>query len=104
MTDHRVRELLDQVRAIRNRTDLDLLLFFSRHPEALLTLEQLAAAVGHDRARMESSLDALIEGGTVVRTSNSTRAAHSFTFRPAEDAPLQSLLQIASSRTGRLAL
>ena len=37
-----LRSMLDRIRGIRDASDLDLLLFFYRHPRALLTSEQFA--------------------------------------------------------------
>src|SRR5688572_10022941 len=102
MTDD-INALLDRVRAVGNRTDLDLLSFLYRHPHALLKVEEIAAAIGHDLARMDTSLHALIEAGLVVRTSNAARTAQILAFR-STDAALTGLLQVASTRTGRLAL
>ena len=60
--------MLDRIRAIRQACDLDLLLFFHRHPCALLTGEQLVAFVGYDRERVAKSLDGLIEAGHLKRS------------------------------------
>jgi predicted transcriptional regulator len=107
MTHESVHRLLDGINAIRDQTDLDLLLFSFRHPHALLTVDQLAAAVGHDRARVEASLAALIAAGLLGQLQRPTRQAYIFAFRPDEEertAAVTSLLEIASSRSGRLAL
>jgi hypothetical protein len=104
MTYDSIDELLERINAIRDQTDLDLLLFCFRHANALLTVEQLAAAVGHDSPRVEASLHALIGSGLVERRQNPTVPAHIFAFRPAQDGPVASLLQMASTRPGRLAL
>ena len=107
MTHETVHRLLDGINAIRDQTDLDLLLFSFRHPHAVLTIDQLAAAVGHNRARVEASLAALIAAGLLGQLQHPTRPAYIFAFRPDEEeraAAVTSLLEIASSRSGRLAL
>ena len=67
--------MLDRIRAIRHPCDLDLLLFFYRHPCALLTGEQLVAYLGYEREQVAKSLDGLIEAGLVTRSQNPSRAA-----------------------------
>ncbi|HTI06468.1 MAG TPA: hypothetical protein VL549_14255 [Gemmatimonadales bacterium] len=104
MTVQRLHELLERIDSVQDQTDVDLLLFFFRHPNALLTVEFLAAAVGHDQGRVEESLKGLIEAGLIERVKGRTVAAHSFLFRPAAQESVGALLQIASSRPGRLAL
>lgn len=104
MTTDRVHELLERINPIQDQTDLDLLLFFFRHPNAILAIEVLAAAVGHDLGRVEESLEGLIEAGLIERLKHRTLPVDSFVFRPTEQDSLVALLQIASSRTGRLAL
>jgi hypothetical protein len=51
-----LRSMLDRMRSIRHACDLDLLLFFYRHPLALLTGEQLVAYLGRDREQVASRL------------------------------------------------
>lgn len=104
MTAERIRELLDRINSLQDQTDLDLLLFFFRHPNALLTVEFLAAAVGHDPELVEKSLAGLIEAGLVRRANRGTLAAHSFVFRPTAQDSVFALLQMASTRPGRLML
>lgn len=104
MTHDSIHELLDRIGAIRDRTDLDLLLFCFRHPNALLTVDQLAAAVGQDVRRLEASLQALMDGGLVERTPHPTLRAQIVAFRSTEEESVVSLLQMASTRAGRLAL
>lgn len=97
-------ELLSQVSAIRDGTDLDLLLFSYRHPRALLTVEHLARVVGHAGERVKASLDALVGAGLIEALQDPTRETQIFVFRPSGQDAATRLLQIASSRSGRLAL
>jgi len=44
MKREQARRLVERIGVLRNACDLDLLLFFVRHPRALLTSEQIAAS------------------------------------------------------------
>src|SRR3989442_12478683 len=46
MAAKRIGDLLDPIQCLRHPCDLDLLLFFSRHPRAYLLSERLAQYVG----------------------------------------------------------
>ena len=99
-----VHELLDRINALRDPTDLDLLLFFFRHPHVLLTVERVAALVGRDGQRVTVALNGLIDAGLIERITERGLASHIYALRrPVKDA-LLSLLTIASSRAGRLAV
>jgi len=95
--------LLDRIGAIREACDLDLLLFFHRHPRALLTGEELAASLGYDRERIANSIEGLIEAGLLTRSQNPARAARLYVLAldgvPGE--LLSSLARIAATREGR---
>ncbi len=98
-----LRTLLDRIRGIRHACDLDLLLFFFRHPCALLTSEQIVAFLGYDRERVGKSLDGLIDAGLLTRSQNPAHAARLYTLqlhaRPG--GLLSSLLKLAATRQGR---
>jgi len=100
------RLLLDGVPTLRRACDLDLLLFFARHPVSLLTSEQLAAFVGYDHDEVAESLERLSSAGIVTRTDRPAYVARRFVFAPggAHGGGLSSLLQLASTREGRVAL
>ena len=106
MSHEDARHLLARVGVLRHRSDLDLLIFFARHPRALLTSEQIAAFLGHELTQIADSLEILLEAGLVTRTQNRTHAARLYVF--ALDGStgewLPSLLRLASTRSGRLAL
>ena len=53
---------------LRDACDLDLLLFFSRHPRVVLGSEQLAAYVGYDLVKVARALDLLLGAGLLKRT------------------------------------
>jgi hypothetical protein len=85
--------------------DLDLLLFFHRHPRALVTSERLAAFVGHDVKRVGRSLDTLMEAGALQRSPHPAHEARLYVLRGAADeAWLAAVLAAASSDEGRTAL
>jgi len=98
--------VLDRVPDIRHACDIDLLLFFHRHPRALLTSEQLVAYLGYDRERIAKSLDALVGEGLLMRSLNPTHAARLYVLEldghPGE--LLSPLLELAATREGRLGL
>jgi hypothetical protein len=96
--------MLDRLPGIHDACDIDLLLFFYRHPLALLTSEQLAASLGYDREYVAKSLDALVGEGLLQRTLNPTHAAHLYVLdlggHPGK--LLSPLLELAATREGRL--
>ena len=100
------RRLLDRYDVLRHPSDLDLLIFFARHPRALLSTEQLTAFLGYGFKEIAASLDLLIEAGFLTRTPNRRHAARMYVF--AVNGPaggwLPGLMRFASTREGRLAL
>ena len=100
------RRVLDRLRVLRHRSDLDLLIFFARHPRTLLTSEQLAAFLGYELTQIAASLEVLLEAQLLTRAQNRNHAARLYVF--AHGGPsggwLPSLLELASTREGRLAL
>lgn len=100
-----LRSTLDRIRGIRHACDLDLLLFFFRHPCALLTGEDLVACLGYDREQVAKSLDGLIEAGLVTRSQNPSNTARMYTLE-LDGSPsglLSSLLKVTATRQGRQA-
>ena len=98
-----LRSMLDRVPGIRDACDLDLLLFFHRHPRALLTNEQFVVWLGYDRDQIAKSLARLIEAGLVTRSQNPSHAAGLYVLelRGEPGELLSSLLNIAATREGR---
>ena len=101
MTGRRFQHLLDSIGALRHPCDLDLLLFFHRHPRAILTSERLSAYVGYDLNQLARSLDLLTNAGLVERSQNPTHAARLYVLKTPETGWLRSVLDIASTREGR---
>lgn len=94
-------ELLN-ISHLRNHSDLDLLLFFARHPDALMTSEQLALLVGYDIQQIAKSLDLLVQRKLLRRTQNPTHAARLYRFRADHwDPRLREILKNAATVEGR---
>ena len=106
MKDEDIRHLLDRIGVLRRPCDLDLLLFFIRHPRALLSSDQIAAFLGYEVKWLGESLDVLVTAELLTRTQTPTSAARMYVF--AVGGPhggwLPSLVELASTREGRLAM
>jgi hypothetical protein len=102
----RARRALEHAGMLRNVADLDLLLFFARHPRTLLTSEQLATFLGYEINQIAESLDLLLQAGILTRTQNPTHAARLYAFTRGHDSDgwIPGLLQLVATREGRLAL
>lgn len=61
---------LVEAAGLRDACDLDLLLFFSRHPRVVLSSEQLAAYVGYGLPEVSRALDRLLGAGILKRALN----------------------------------
>jgi hypothetical protein len=98
--------LLARIGVLQSRCDLDLLVFFARHPTALLTSEQLANWLGRELKAIAASLDILLTARLIERTQNPTHAARMYVFRANSGGGgwLPTLLEIAKTRAGRIAL
>lgn len=106
MKREQARRLLDRIGAVRNPCDLDLLLFFVRHPRALLTSDQIAAYIGYDVKRIGDSLDRLLDAKLLTRSQNQAPAARRDIFSVAgpNGGSLPALVDLVSTREGRLAM
>lgn len=104
MATQDLRTMLDRIRGIRHACDLDLLLFFYRHPRALLTGEQIVAYLGQDRERVAKSIEGLIDAGLVTRSQNPSRAARLYVLEmdAVPGGELAAFLEIAATRPGRM--
>ena len=63
-------ERLIQTSGLRDACELDLLLFFSRHPRVVLSSERLAVYVGYKLPQIARALDLLLGAGLLKRTLN----------------------------------
>lgn len=106
MSSLRGRELLDRIEVLKTPCDLDLLLFFARHPRSLLTSEHIARILGYDLKELAASLEEFTAAGIVTRFQNPTRVAQLFVFTPggSDGGALTSLLKLGSTREGRVGL
>lgn len=96
--------MLDRIPGVRHACDLDLLLFFYRHPRTLLTSEQIVSYVGHEREGVAKSIEGLIEAGLLTRSQNPSHAARLYVLE-LDSLPgglLLSFLRIINTREGRL--
>jgi hypothetical protein len=98
--------LLDQLDVLRHASDLDLLMFFARHPRTLLASEHIAAFLGYGVNEIAASLELLVDAGFLTRTPDPRHVARMYVLA---DAPpgngwLPALKRLASTRDGRLAL
>src|SRR5438093_2303558 len=100
MTPRRIGDLLDRIGCLKHPCDLDLLLFFNRHPRAFLISERLAQYVGYDIPQVEKSLETLITAGLLRRSADSTPPARLYVLsrRSTLGGWLSSLLRIAATR------
>lgn len=103
MSPNELDSTLKRIPAIRQGCDLDMLLFFHRHPCALLTSEQLVSFLGYDRERIAMSLESLIDSGLLARSQSPAHAARLYTLelRGLPGGLLASLLRFAGTREGR---
>lgn len=101
-----VDRLLDQIAVVRHSCDLDLLLFFARHPRTLLTSEQLAIWLGYESKRIAASLEVLLVAGFLTRTQHPTHAARMYVFdiTGTTGGWLPPLLDLTSTREGLLSM
>ena len=107
MKPQRIGELLDRIGCLEHPCDLELLLFFSRHPLAFLNSERLVEYVGYDLPRIERSLETLMTAGLLRQSTDSTRPARLYVLTRGSSTLggwLSSLLRIAATREGRLAV
>ena len=98
--------LLDQLDVLRRPSDLDLLVFFARHPRTLLSSEQLAAFLGYGVKEMAASLELLLDAGFLTRTSHPRHVTrmHLLAGTPPGGGWLPAVKRLATTREGRLAL
>ncbi len=105
MEHEQAHRLLDRIPVLRDSCDLDVLLFFVRHPRALLSSDQIATLLGCGVKKLGDSLDVLVTADLLSRTQKQNGVARLYVFAESV-APdwLPSLVELASTRAGRLAL
>ena len=96
---------LVEAAGLRDACDLDLLLFFSRHPRVVLSSEQLAAYVGYELVQVARALDRLLEIGLLRRTLNQVASGRMSVLElGAADEWLEPLQRACATPDGRNAL
>jgi len=96
---------LVETAGLRDACDLDLLLFFSRHPRVVLSSEQLAAYVGYELAQVARALDRLLETGLLRRTLNQGAPGRMYVLEVGDATGwLEPLRQVCATPDGRNAL
>jgi hypothetical protein len=106
MEQNDAADLLERIGVLRSRCDLDLLIFFARHPTSLLTSEQLATWIGYELKQIAASLETLLSARLLTRTQNPTRAARMYVFSVGTTGEgwIRPLVELAKTRAGRVAL
>ncbi|HWN42932.1 MAG TPA: hypothetical protein VNW71_11980, partial [Thermoanaerobaculia bacterium] len=103
MSPKRVRGLLDRLACLKSACDLDLLIFFHRHPRAVLPSERQALYVGYELSGVAKSLETLIAAELLTRVQ---RTGGARMYLLTDGGPLggwvDALLRLASTRGGRL--
>ena len=96
---------LVEAAGLRDTCDLDLLLFFSRHPRVVLSSEQLATYVGYDVQHVARALDFLLGRGLLKRTLHARAPGQMYVLEVdhAEEW-LESLRQLCATPEGRNSL
>lgn len=105
VTPEDARGLLHRL-GVRRPCDLDLLIFFARHPRTLLSSDSLASFLGYDLKDIAESLDVLMDARLLTRAQTPAHAARLYVFEVHElnGDWLPSLLALVSTRSGRLAV
>lgn len=100
------RILLARIGVLRHPCDLDLLVFFARHPRVLLTSESLARFLGYSPKEIARSLDTLLATGLLARTQTDAHAGRLYVLSRGRtgDEWFPVVLALASSREGRRSL
>ena len=96
---------LIEAAGLRDACDLDLLLFFARHPRVVLSSEQLAAYIGYELAQVARALDRVVEIGLLRRTLNQGAPGRMYVLEVGDaEGWLEPLQQVCETPDGRNAL
>ena len=96
---------LIEAAGLHDACDLDLLLFFSRHPRVVLSSEQLAAYVGYEVPQVARALDRLLGAGLLKRTLNQGAPGRMYVLEVDHvEAWLEPLRRLCATPEGRNAL
>ena len=98
-------QLVDRIGVLQQPAELDLLIFFARHPRALMTSEEIAALVGYRPQQTAEALEALLRAGLITRAQKPPHAPRLYEFAPAAGAEwIYEVFELAMTRPGRVAL
>jgi predicted transcriptional regulator len=89
-----LKQLLDAA-GLKHPCDLDLMLFFDRHPDALMTSEQLASFVGYELSQIARSLDLLVQRQLLQRSQTLTHFSRLYRFRADHAGEVREILTAA---------
>jgi len=106
-SDPGAMEVLRLVEAagLREACDLDLVLFFSRHPRVVLSSEQLATYVGYEVPQIARALELLIGAGFLKRASSQGASGRMYVLEVDHvEAWLEPLRRLCATPDGRHAL
>jgi hypothetical protein len=104
VTDAAAAQLVEAT-GLRDPCDLDLLLFFSRHPRVVLSSDQLAANVGYDLPQVARALELLLGAGLLKRTLNQRASGRMYVLEVEDgEAWLEPLRRACATPDGRNAL
>jgi len=104
--DH-ARTLLNRIpAAVKHSCDLDLLVFFAKHPRTLMPSEDIARLLGYELKDVAKSLEVLLKAGLLTRTQNPTSARRLYVFETGgtNSVWLPAFVEFASTREGRMDL
>lgn len=107
MNYRRIDNLLNHATTLRTGCDLDLLLFFRRHPYVLLPGDHLTRLLGYDLHQVKDSLDRLIACGLIRKTQHAMHPARMYLLSDGstdDNGSLDALLELASTPDGRRAV
>jgi len=96
---------LVEAAGLREPCDLDLLLFFARHPRVVLNSDQLATYVGYDVAQVARALERLLAAGFMTRVLYPGATRRMYLLETAHaDEWLEPLRRLCAAPEGRHAL
>jgi len=106
MDGEKAQQLLDRIKIIRNVCDLDLLVFFARHPRTILSSESVSSYLGYELKHIADSLEMFLAAGIISRKQSAAHPARFYLLNEAaaKDHSVQAFLEFASRRPGRAAL
>jgi hypothetical protein len=101
----RARILLEAIPALQRHCDLDLVVFFARHPHTLTDSKLFALLLGYPLNEIAQSLDTLLAAGLLTQAQHPTCQARMYVFAAVDtNEALRAIVELAATREGRSAL